>query len=74
VVVYVGKTSGWKDDYIEGAELKFFGHLEGKADSLPKDKPVSVICSIGQRASTGASILKREGFKEVYNVLRGKTA
>lgn len=73
-MVGVREPSEWKDGYIEGTERVFFGHLSGKADSLPKDKPVSVICSIGQRASTGASILKREGFKEVYNVLRGKTA
>jgi hydroxyacylglutathione hydrolase len=73
-VVDVREPSEWKDGYIEDAERVFFGHLAGKADSLPRDKPVAVVCSVGQRASTGASILKKEGFKEVYNVLGGMTA
>jgi hydroxyacylglutathione hydrolase len=73
-VVDVREPSEWKEGYIEGAERVFFGHLAGKVDSLPKDKPIAVVCSVGQRASTGASILKREGFREVYNVLGGMTA
>jgi hydroxyacylglutathione hydrolase len=73
-VVDVREPSEWKEGYIEGAERVFFGHLAGKTGSLPRDKPVAVICSVGQRASIGASILKKEGFEEVYNVLGGMTA
>ena len=46
----------------------------GKIASLPRSKPVAVVCSVGQRASTAGSILKKEGFKEVYNVLGGMNA
>jgi hydroxyacylglutathione hydrolase len=74
LVVDVREPSEWKDGCIEGAERIFFGHLAAKAGSLPRDKPVAVVCSVGQRASTGASILKKEGFKEVYNILGGMTA
>jgi hydroxyacylglutathione hydrolase len=74
LVVDVREPSEWKEGYIEGAERVFFGHLAGKASSLPRDKPVAVICSVGNRASIGASILKKEGFEEVYNVLGGMTA
>jgi len=74
LVVDVREPSEWKEGYIQGAERIFFGHLAVKAGSLPRDKPVAVVCSVGQRASTGASILKKEGFKEVYNVLGGMTA
>jgi hydroxyacylglutathione hydrolase len=70
----VREPSEWKDGYIEGAERIFFGYLADKADSLPKDKPVAVMCSVGNRASVGASILKRKGFNDVYNVLGGMTA
>ncbi|MBN1244864.1 MBL fold metallo-hydrolase [Candidatus Bathyarchaeota archaeon] len=73
-VVDVREPREWKEGYIEGAERIFFGHLAGKAGSLPGDKPVAVICSVGQRASIAASILKKEGFHEVYNVLGGMTA
>jgi hydroxyacylglutathione hydrolase len=59
---------------VEGAERIFFGELSEKADSLPNDKPIAVTCSVGNRSSIGASILKRKGFKEVFNVLGGITA
>jgi hydroxyacylglutathione hydrolase len=70
----VREPSEWKDGYIEGAERVFFGHLADRADSLPRDKPAVSICSVGQRSSIGASILKRKGFKDVYNVLGGMDA
>ena len=65
----------WKEDgYIEGAELIFFADLPDKTDSLPKNKPIAVTCSVGNRTSIATSILKRKGFKDVYNVLGGMTA
>jgi hydroxyacylglutathione hydrolase len=64
----------WKEGYVEGAERIFFGELAEKTCSLPKHKPIAVTCSVGNRSSIGASILKRKGFKEVYNVLGGMTA
>ena len=74
LVVDVREPSEWKEGYIEGAKRIPFGDLAGKADSWARDKPVAVVCSVGQRASIGASILKKEGFREVYNVLGGMTA
>jgi len=74
LLVDVREPSEWKEGYIESAKRIFFGHLMGKAVSLPRDKPVAVICSVGERSSIGASILKKEGFEEVYNVLGGMTA
>jgi hydroxyacylglutathione hydrolase len=71
----VREPSEWKEDgYIEGAKLVFFPDLQVKADSLPKDKPIAVTCSVGKRSSLGASILERKGFKNVSNVLGGMTA
>ena len=74
-VVDVREPSEWKEEgWIEGAELIFFGHLKDKAGLLTRNKPTAVVCSVGQRASIAASILKREGFTKVYNVLGGMTA
>jgi hydroxyacylglutathione hydrolase len=70
----VREPSEWKEGYIEGAKLIYVGYLERQADSLPKNKPIAVTCSVGNRSSIGASILKRKGFSEVYNVLGGMTA
>ena len=73
-LVDVREPSEWKEGYIEGSKHIFFGHLAGRADELPGDRPVAVTCSVGNRSSIGASILKRKGFGEVYNVLGGMTA
>ena len=71
----VREPSEWKEDgYVEGAKLIFFADLQSKAGLLPKDKPIAVTCSVGKRSSIGASILEREGFKNVSNVLGGMTA
>ncbi len=64
----------WKDGTVEGVEKIFFGELAEKTGSLPKDKPIAVTCSVGNRSSIGASILKGQGFKEVFNVLGGMNA
>ena len=61
----------WQEGYVKGAERIFFGDLEEKADSLPKDKPFAVTCSVGNRSSIGASILERKGFKDLYNPIVG---
>ena len=73
-LVDVREPSEWKHGYVEGAKRIFFGDLAEKAGSLPKDKPIAVTCSVGNRSSIAASILKMKGFKEVYNVLGGMTA
>ena len=71
----VREPSEWKDEgYIEGAELIFFADLPSKAHLLPRDKPIAVTCSVGNRTSIAVSILERAGFKNVSNVLGGMTA
>ena len=70
-----GNQVEWKEDgYVEGAKLMFFADLPGKTGLLPKDKPIAVTCSVGKRSSLAASILEREGFGNVSNVLGGMTA
>jgi hydroxyacylglutathione hydrolase len=73
LLVDVREPSEWKEGYIKGVERIFFGDLNKKA-ALPKDKPIAVTCSVGNRASIGASVLKKAGFKDIYNVLGGMEA
>jgi hydroxyacylglutathione hydrolase len=71
----VREPSEWKQEgYVEAAERVFVGNLQEKADSLRRDKAVAVTCSVGNRGSIAASILRRKGFSEVYNVLGGMAA
>jgi hydroxyacylglutathione hydrolase len=75
VLLDVREFVEWEEDgYVEGAELIFFADLQSKVGLLPKDKPIAVTCSVGKRSSIAASILEREGFKNVSNVLGGMTA
>jgi hydroxyacylglutathione hydrolase len=41
--------------------------------ALPKDKSIVIICGTGIRSSLAASILQRNGFKDVKNVAGGMT-
>ena len=71
----VREPNEWKEDgIVEGAKCIHFADLPDKMVSLPKDKPIAVTCSVGNRASTAASILEKAGFTDVSNVLGGMTA
>ncbi len=74
VILDVREPSEWhQEGTIEGVQRIFFGDLPQKADSLSRNKRYVVTCSVGDRASIAASILRRKGF-EVSNVLGGMTA
>ncbi len=71
----VREPSEWKDEgYIEKSERLFFADLPEKTDALPKNKPIVVTCSVGNRSSIAASVLEQKGFKNISNVLGGTTA
>jgi hydroxyacylglutathione hydrolase len=70
----VREPSEWKEGYIDGATRIFVGHLNRKLETLPEDKVITVTCSVGNRASIAASILKKNGFRKVRNVIGGMTA
>ncbi|KAA5542609.1 MBL fold metallo-hydrolase [Roseiconus nitratireducens] len=64
----------WDGGHIDGAIHIHGGILQDHLDDVPKDRPVSVICGSGYRASIAASFLKRSGFDDVTNVVGGMTA
>jgi hydroxyacylglutathione hydrolase len=41
---------------------------------LSRDKPVAITCTVGHRAGLGVSLLLREGFHDVRNLLGGMSA
>lgn len=67
-----------KDEYaaghIPGAVNIYVGELESRLKEVPSDHPVVSICSVGHRAGLGASILKRHGYDQVFNLLGGTRA
>lgn len=67
----VRSESEFQNGRIAGAKHKFVAEMrdgvEGDLGLDPK-KPVAVYCGSGYRASIAASLMKRDGFTEVYNV------
>jgi phage shock protein E len=52
----------------------FDDHFEAKLDQLDKSKPVYVYCAVGGRSAEAMEIMKKKGFREVYNLSGGYTA
>jgi hydroxyacylglutathione hydrolase len=64
--------------HIPSAAHAYVGYLPKSmdkiTDALSKNKPLVVTCGVGHRASLAVSMLKREGYKKVFNLLGGMTA
>jgi hydroxyacylglutathione hydrolase len=64
----------WDEKHIPGALHAFVGYLEEKPPSLPKDGKLVVHCSVGHRSALACSILRRQGYSRIYNMLGGLKA
>ena len=74
VILDVREKDKWHGGHIKGALHIYAGHLEQHLDEIPEDRPIVVTCNAGNHASLVASILRREGYREIYNLLGGMTA
>jgi rhodanese-related sulfurtransferase len=61
----------YEENHIEGSINIPVAELRTRHSELNKDKTTVVVCSSGNRSSLGASILKQQEFKDVYNVAGG---
>jgi hydroxyacylglutathione hydrolase len=59
---------------IPGAHHIYIGELPGKISEVPRNRPVAIYCDAGYKGSIGASILSRNGYEDVANILGGMTA
>lgn len=64
----------WEEKHIPGALHTYVGYLEDKPPQLPKTSRIVIHCSVGHRSGLAASILRRQGYSDVYNMLGGITA
>jgi hydroxyacylglutathione hydrolase len=64
----------YNSGHIPGAVNVYVGNIDAEARNIPGEKPVVVTCSWGGRGSLATSILKRRGFKTVFNLLGGMNA
>jgi hydroxyacylglutathione hydrolase len=56
---------------VEGSVNIPLGHLTERLDELPRDRPLVVHCSGGYRSAAAASLLQREGFEDVSDLVGG---
>ncbi len=55
--------------HLPGAQHIFLGELPGRLNEIGPNRPVTTFCGSGLRAIIAASILKKNGFKEVEDCL-----
>ena len=67
-VVDVRSPSEWKKGHVPGARHIFLPELRRRARELDPAKPTAIYCASGYRASIATSILKQNGFRELWNV------
>ena len=81
-VLDVRDREEWDEGHINVAHFLPYTQLvpqlthPARLNSLPLDKtqPLAVVCASGMRSSTAASILQREGFTKLHNVIGGMNA
>lgn len=70
-VVDVRQPGEYEQGHIAGALLKPLPKLMTMLEDLDRGRPVAVHCKSGYRSSIGTSLLQRDGFREVLNVIGG---
>ncbi len=73
-ILDVREDEKWNQGHIPGSVNIFSGYLQNRVKEIPKDRPIIVVCNVGNRASLAASILLRAGFQDVHNLLGGMIA
>jgi hydroxyacylglutathione hydrolase len=70
-VIDVRRPGEFEQGHVPGARLKPLAQLKKSLEDLDRDRPVVVNCKSGYRSSIATSILQREGFREVMNLIGG---
>ena len=68
----VREDDEWEEGHVAGSvHVPYHELRDGPPPSLPRDKPLAVACSAGNRSSLAASLLRRAGVDEVVHVADG---
>ncbi|HEX5000206.1 MAG TPA: rhodanese-like domain-containing protein [Terriglobia bacterium] len=70
----VRKAPEWNSGHIPNATHAPLGHLVDSLGGIPRDARVATVCAGGFRSSIATSILERNGFTRISNVVGGMTA
>jgi hydroxyacylglutathione hydrolase len=73
-ILDVRQPAEWSAGHVPDAHHISGGELSEQMDKVPKDRPIAVYCGSGYRSSVAASLLRRNGHRNVYNVIGGFSA
>jgi hydroxyacylglutathione hydrolase len=73
LVLDVRDDNEWKGGHIKGALHIYVGQLESRLSEIPRDRPITIVCNVGHRASLAASILLRADYPNVCCDVLGST-
>jgi rhodanese-related sulfurtransferase len=74
MVVDVRSPQELRNGYIEGSILIPFWEIAKGKRTLPKDKPILLICAVGGRSYGLGQALSRNGWPVIYNLSGGISA
>lgn len=70
-VLDVRSKDEFETGHVPGAINAYFGTLEDNLELVPMDKELAVYCTAGVRSSMACSILLRNGYTRIHNMLGG---
>ena len=70
-LVDIRQPGEWEQGHIAQGVNKPLPKLTDMLDDLDRERPIALHCKSGYRSSIGTSLLKREGFTDVMNVIGG---
>ncbi|TXT55299.1 MAG: hypothetical protein BAJATHORv1_40210 [Candidatus Thorarchaeota archaeon] len=70
-IVDVRQPHEFESGHIEGSFNAPLTHIREKASEIDKSSPKASVCGVGLRSTTAASILKKNGFKDIGVPLDG---
>jgi rhodanese-related sulfurtransferase len=74
LLVDVRSTGEWDQGHIDAAVNVPLSQLRDRLDELPSDRPLVVHCAGGYRSAIAVSLLRREGFRQVADLVGGLAA
>jgi hydroxyacylglutathione hydrolase len=73
-VVDVRRPGEYAEGHVPGALSRPLDRLEREVGTLDRSRPTAVICAGGYRSSAATSLLRRQGFPDLSNVVGGTSA
>lgn len=74
LIVDVRSPQELQQGKIQNSVLVPFWNIMKGEHTLPKDRPLLLVCAVGGRSYGAMQILARQGYKELYNLKGGMSA